>query len=63
MKLTDLEIEMLLEAYFTSFHDVSNNPDIRTEIYTENQQDAAVSAMNKLYEEKSQRLIDNNNAD
>ena len=53
---------MLLEAYFI-FSDVSNNPDIRTEIYTENQQDAAVSAMNKLYEEKSQRLIDNNNAD
>ena len=62
MKLTDLEIEMLLEA-FHIFSDVSDNPDIRTEIYTENQQDAAVSAMNKLYEEKSQRLIDNNNAD
>jgi len=53
MKLTDLEIEMLLEAYFI-FSDVSNNPDIRN--------DAAVSAMNKLYEEKSQRLLDNNNA-
>ena len=62
MTLTDLEIEMLLEAYFI-FSDVSNNPDIRTEIYTENQQDAAVSAMNKLYQEKSQRLLNNNNAD
>ena len=62
MKLTDLEIEMLLEAYYI-FSDVSNNPDIRTETYTENQHDAAVSAMNKLYEEKSQRLLNNNNAD
>ncbi len=60
MKLTDLEIEMLLEA-FHIFSDVTHNT-INC-CYTENQQDAAVSAMNKLYEEKSQRLIDNNNAD